>query len=746
MKKKLLTILLSVFMLTISFTANTKTLVANEVYVVNFGSGSWTINDVTVTCDKSGTIDNIERNTEISLTNFNPETMEVKVSATDGFSINLNVTSNKTSLGSRNDQGGYPTGTLAFVVQAKNQEGPGPQQPELDQDGYPIVQDGNLKIMTEQDGFIGELKINNQGIPSNQNRTKFATKVDNVSNFTVQIQLEFGKAVSAIKLNNNTYTGEQLVPDSETTDRYTFNNVSAVNGMLSLSFVEAESTVSTIIWTYDKNDPSGPNGDTYSEDTLVQHGKVEVVSIKRGDDVLYADGSYTGKVDMENNRPKDSAKIGVDIDDQRGYVRLEKGDDIVIKLIPDYGYQLKTATINDRQLTPLSDDFTNVSTFNLEDVQGQMHFSGIFEKTDNTYVIDQDVTKVSNLSVDNKSTTVTSGTIKVSLNKTEDFDASSVNGIDAYISDNTIDITIDNIVSQGSDNKYWTNNISEFNNTIDVSMNVNDYDSNYDYKVVRKHTNGQQTEVSIVNSSIDDNGVLTFASDKFSSYMIVKKNKALQEVITANPSVNIKDGNGQIVPNVPINQIENADLVIEQHPLESFGNADQGVIAIYNNFHINAGINVNKTIIIDLQPKIVGKYNSQNVYADVNYDGLNTKQTVDIDLDENTIDYLGIEGDLSNYDIHVVREHGGVYERLNAVIYSEGNEYHVVFDSNKFSLYAIYATKKSTPTPSSNPTPRYKIPNTGVEGTTNNHSLLKLSSLSLLAIGTYMVIKKKKDN
>ena len=41
------------------------------------------------------------------------------------------------------------------------------------------------------------------------------------------------------------------------------------------------------------------------------------------------------------------------------------------------------------------------------------------------------------------------------------------------------------------------------------------------------------------------------------------------------------------------------------------------------------------------------------------------------------------------------------------------------------------------------PTPSYKVPNTGVEGTANNNSLLKLSSLSLLAIGTYLVIKKK---
>ena len=56
-------------------------------------------------------------------------------------------------------------------------------------------------------------------------------------------------------------------------------------------------------------------------------------------------------------------------------------------------------------------------------------------------------------------------------------------------------------------------------------------------------------------------------------------------------------------------------------------------------------------------------------------------------------------------------------------------------------------TDAPSPAPTPDPTPKYEIPNTGVEETySNNHSLLKLSSLSLLAIGTYLVIKKKKDN
>ena len=62
-------------------------------------------------------------------------------------------------------------------------------------------------------------------------------------------------------------------------------------------------------------------------------------------------------------------------------------------------------------------------------------------------------------------------------------------------------------------------------------------------------------------------------------------------------------------------------------------------------------------------------------------------------------------------------------------------------------LTSQFTIAGSSPSPTPDPTPRYNIPNTGIEGMpTNNYSLLKVSSLSLLAIGTYLVIKKKKDN
>ena len=71
----------------------------------------------------------------------------------------------------------------------------------------------------------------------------------------------------------------------------------------------------------------------------------------------------------------------------------------------------------------------------------------------------------------------------------------------------------------------------------------------------------------------------------------------------------------------------------------------------------------------------------------------------------------------------------------------------VSLDGQADTPFTITKSPIPTPTPTPDPTPEYVIPKTGVDGAyPNNHSLLKVSSLSLLAIGTYIAIKKKKDN
>ena len=77
----------------------------------------------------------------------------------------------------------------------------------------------------------------------------------------------------------------------------------------------------------------------------------------------------------------------------------------------------------------------------------------------------------------------------------------------------------------------------------------------------------------------------------------------------------------------------------------------------------------------------------------------------------------------------------------------------ISIESNDGFAEATFTLISTSPSPAPDPTPNpgsgsseYVSPKTGIEGTANNHSLLKVSSLSLLAIGTYIVIKKRKED
>ena len=99
-------------------------------YTVKF-TGAWTIGQVTVTSDKVGPAIVLDANDEITLTNFNPDTMRAVIEASDGFTADLSVVNGKTSI-STTQAGSFPNGaSLEFKVIAinNNNNGEPPQQP-----------------------------------------------------------------------------------------------------------------------------------------------------------------------------------------------------------------------------------------------------------------------------------------------------------------------------------------------------------------------------------------------------------------------------------------------------------------------------------------------------------------------------------------------------------------------------------------------------------------------------------------
>lgn len=116
--------------------------------------------------------------------------------------------------------------------------------------------------------------------------------------------------------------------------------------------------------------------------------------------------------------------------------------------------------------------------------------------------------------------------------------------------------------------------------------------------------------------------------------------------------------------------------------------------------------------------------------------------TLKVQLPENFIDNI-------NQKVYVIHHSVNGIKTYNTTVTKESDKFYIEFTNpDGFSVFEI-TLKNPNPTPGPTPTPipGYVPPKTGVDGTySNNHSLLKLSSLSLLAIGTYIAIKKKKDN
>ena len=245
----------------------------------------------------------------------------------------------------------------------------------------------------------------------------------------------------------------------------------------------------TVTWAYD---------DTYGEDGRIEHGTAEIIKIN-GQDVSQMTFSNFA------NNPGD--KSG-------GHLAVKRDDVVTIKLIPDYGYQLSGASINGVTLAPQ----TEVSTFTFTMPDTNVHFKGIFTQTQDE--INTTGTKVSSASVENGANAAPSGNLRLTV---EDSDANTTNAlaqVENAVSAEAVNLTLDQIVSKG-DGTNWENPVTQFDQPVKMKLQVADYDTAAGYEVVREH-NGNLTKLT---TSVSENGTLTFETNQFSTYFIVKTAK-----------------------------------------------------------------------------------------------------------------------------------------------------------------------------------------------------------------------------
>ena len=245
----------------------------------------------------------------------------------------------------------------------------------------------------------------------------------------------------------------------------------------------------TVTWAYD---------DTYGEDGRIEHGTAEIIKIN-GQDVSQMTFSNFA------NNPGD--KSG-------GHLAVKRDDVVTIKLIPDYGYQLSGASINGVTLAPQ----TEVSTFTFKMPDTNVHFKGIFTQTSDE--INTSATKVSSASFENGANAAPSGNLRLTVADSNEDTTNALAQVANAVSAEAVNLTLDQIVSKGNGNS-WETPVTQFDQPVKMNLKVVDYDTAAGYAVVREH-DGNLTKLT---TSVSENGTLTFETNQFSTYFIVKTAK-----------------------------------------------------------------------------------------------------------------------------------------------------------------------------------------------------------------------------
>ena len=416
---------------------------------------------------------------KFKLENFDPDKMQIRVYSNDGFQTYLTVNQNETSLAEREGEGGFPD-SITLVVEKKGSQG---------QPGQST--DNRIRLQLEGDAcnsFADMVSKDIQIYVSKDGGSSFSqlTGLDTNSTKEYVFEADITSVKFYVSCDETKYS---LQFPGKSGDAGKSEQTAIALNAAGTQHIQIDHSVRTITWAYDRQ--------TYGEDAYLEHGKAQVVAVEGVYD-LYS-------IPFANNPG----------DEKGGHIAVEAGKQVTVRLTPDYGYQLKGVSLNGGvTLAPQAE----VSTFTFTMPDTNVHFKGIFKQTQDE--INTSGTKVFSASVENGANAAPSGNLRLTV---EDSDANTTNAlaqVENAVSAEAVNLTLDQIVSKG-DGTNWENTVTQFDQPVKMKLQVADYDTAAGYEVVREH-NGNLTKLT---TSVSENGTLTFETNQFSTYFIVKTAK-----------------------------------------------------------------------------------------------------------------------------------------------------------------------------------------------------------------------------
>lgn len=601
---------------------------------------------------------------KFKLENFDPDKMQIRVYSNDGFQTYLTVNQNETSLAEREGEGGFPD-SITLVVEKKGSQG---------QPGQST--DNRIRLQLEGDAcnsFADMVSKDVQIYVSKDGGSSFSqlTGLDTNSTKEYVFEADITSIQFYVSCDETKYSLQ--FPGKSADEGKSEQTAIALNAA-GTQHIQIDHSVRTITWAYDRQ--------TYGEDAYLEHGKAQVVAVEGVYD-LYS-------IPFANNPG----------DEKGGHIAVEAGKQVTVRLTPDYGYQLKGVSLNGGVTLEPQDE---VSTFTFTMPDTNVHFKGIFTQTQDE--IKTSGTKVSSASVENGANAAPSGNLRLTV---EDSDANTTNAlaqVENAVSAEAVNLTLDQIVSKG-DGTNWENPVTQFDQPVKMKLQVADYDTAAGYEVVREH-NGNLTKLT---TSVSENGTLTFETNQFSTYFIVKTAKkadngnaktekssntssttASSAAESTDNAITAQSVSGEGVPAINIasaaDQLLNlAKLSEDENQAVKAGNKTQFVLSA-------SGMTPTKEEIALIQSvlgnNVIGQYLNLNLILKIS--GRADRQITDLSAPMYIA--ITIPQNLVNHDssiertYRIVRIHDGVATLIDGTYDAATNQF--TFATDGFSTYAL---------------------------------------------------------
>ena len=457
------------------------------------------------------------------------------------------------------------------------------------------------RIQNESDTIMGNGKGYNNGDEKN----------------TIKIVLSFGYGnIGSVTINNQ----EMSLP-AEKSDQVEFKVAAAPRySIVVTKSQDATNIPRTIIWDSDRTHNS-----SLKEEDLLKNGTIEIL------DIQDENGNSVGLKDVNQ-------------DDKSGCANIIPGSKVIMRLKPNYGYQLTSLKINDENLKAGKEQ----STFEYIMPDTNVHISGIFEKVDDQVKTLSNEVKSGSITISNQE--IDTGSVILSVNDVEPTSLQKTNfekTVENYTIASYLDIKLDQVVYKGTANDTWTNSLSTLNHDANIQLQLEKGINGNDVVLVHeKHDGTYETLSTTYDSSTN---TLSFKTTSFSNYAIAYKTKKTVEkkridTIEINgATLSFKVGEQ---PSFTASTAKEAPYSIDH---EGWDSSLGGITSSsywnkrYDNQKVIDSFKENTKYIYSIYLKLNDKGYNENYYFDKNTKLIINGKTIDLPLESINVDEL--EGD-----------------------------------------------------------------------------------------------------